>query len=74
MHSHHFTIVVEKDKIGYFAYCPQLQGCYTHGKSYEETMKNIEDAVRLHIEDREAAKEAWLEPQFINVTSLEVAF
>jgi predicted RNase H-like HicB family nuclease len=24
-------VVIEKDADGYFAYCPQLQGCYTQG-------------------------------------------
>ena len=73
MHTHHFTIVVEKDKNGYYAYCPQLQGCYTQGDTYEETLKNIEDAVKLHLEDRIELKEDWTEPSMINVTSLEVA-
>ena len=46
------TLVIEKDKDGYFASCPVLQGCYTQGDSYEEVLRNIEDAIRLHIEDR----------------------
>src|SRR3990167_5157085 len=28
-------VVLEKDRDGYFAYCPTLQGCYTQGKTYE---------------------------------------
>lgn len=70
---HLFTIVIEKDSDGYFAYCPQLQGCYTQGETYEEVLRNIEDAVRLHIEDRKAENEDWKEPEVINVTSLELA-
>lgn len=46
------TLIIEKDKDGYFAFCPVLQGCYTQGDSYEEVLRNIEDAIRLHIEDR----------------------
>ncbi len=46
------TLIIEKDKDGYFAFCPVLQGCYTQGDSYEEVLRNIEDAMRLHIEDR----------------------
>jgi predicted RNase H-like HicB family nuclease len=45
-------VVIEKDSEGYFAYCPPLQGCYTQGDSYEEVLNNIQDAIRLHIEDR----------------------
>ena len=25
------SVVIEKDEDGYFAYCPELQGCYTQG-------------------------------------------
>lgn len=70
---HHFTVVIEKDAHGYFAYCPHLQGCYTQGETYEEALKNIEDAIRLHIEDRKSQHEGWNEPGLINVTSLEVS-
>ncbi len=44
-------IVIEKDGNGYFAFCPELQGCYTQGNSYEEVIENIKDAIMLHIED-----------------------
>ncbi len=45
-------VVIEKDGDGYFAYCPSLQGCYTQGDTYEEVLANIQDAMRLPIEDR----------------------
>ena len=51
-------VVIEKDSDGYFAYCPSLQGGYTQGDSYEEALNHIEDAIRLHIEDRLANGEA----------------
>lgn len=47
-----FSIIVEKDRGGYFAECRELQGCYTQGKTYEEVMKNIKEVIELHIEDR----------------------
>ena len=52
MGNYRFAIVVEKDKQGYFAYCPELQGCYTQGETFEEVIKNIKDAIKLHVEDR----------------------
>ncbi len=52
MSTYKFSVVVEKDKDGYFASCPELQGCYTQGDSYEEVMVNIKDAIKLHVEDR----------------------
>ena len=47
-----FAFIVEKDDDGYYAFYPELQGCYTQGDTYGEVMENIRDAVRLHIEDR----------------------
>ena len=52
MANYHISVVVEKDKDGYFAFSPDLQGCYTQGESYEEVIENIRDAIRLHIEER----------------------
>ncbi|MEK6764926.1 MAG: type II toxin-antitoxin system HicB family antitoxin [Planctomycetota bacterium] len=52
MSTYKFSVVVEKDRDGYFAFCPELQGCYTQGDSYEEVMENIRDAIKLHVEDR----------------------
>lgn len=52
-----FSIIVEQDVDGFYAYCPQLQGCYTQGDTYEEAMGNIKDAIKLHLEDRVASKE-----------------
>jgi predicted RNase H-like HicB family nuclease len=45
-------IVIEEDSDGYYVSCLALQGCYSQGDTYEEALKNIKDAVRLHIEDR----------------------
>ena len=52
MNNHHLSVIVEKEKDGYYAFCPELQGCYTQGDTYEEALDNIRDAIRLHIEDR----------------------
>jgi predicted RNase H-like HicB family nuclease len=46
------SIVMECDSNGYFVSCPALQGCYSQGETYEEAVLNIEDAIRLHLEDR----------------------
>lgn len=57
MNTYRFCVVVEKDQDRYFALCPELQGCYTQGETYEQALENMEDAIRLHIEDRLAAGE-----------------
>jgi predicted RNase H-like HicB family nuclease len=58
MKSYRFSVVIEKDKDGYFAFCPQLQGCYTQGDTYKEVLENAKDAISLHVEDRLEAGEA----------------
>ncbi len=57
MERYRLAVVIEKDDDGYFAYCPQLQGCYTQGDTYEETLANIKEAVSLVIEDMIACGE-----------------
>lgn len=65
--------MIEKDEDGYFAFCPNLQGCYTQGDSYEEVLENIKDAIRLHIKDRIEMNETIPTMESISLTSLEVA-
>ncbi len=65
-------VVIEKDQDGYFAYCPDLQGCYTQGDTYEEVLENIKDAIRLHIIDRLEEGEKIPEIEIINLTAVEV--
>jgi len=53
MKNYQFTVVIERDEDGrYVAICPTLPGCYTEGETEQEAMAMIEDAVRLHLEDR----------------------
>ena len=73
MAKHRFTVVIEKDQDGFYAYCPQFQGCYTQGETYEQTLNNIKDAIRLHVEDQDLEQEDWKEPELINVTTLEIS-
>ena len=53
MTEYEFTVVIESDEDGRFlAVCPALQGCYTEGETEKEARELIEDAIRLHVEDR----------------------
>ncbi len=73
MSVYRLSVVVEKDEDGYIAFCPELDGCYTQGETYEEVMDNIKDAMKLHIEDRVASGEEVTSFESISLTSLEVA-
>ncbi len=73
MSTYKFSVVVEKDRDGYFASCPELQGCYTQGDSYEEVMENIRDAIKLHVEDRIENGEEIQQSESVSLTLMEVA-
>jgi predicted RNase H-like HicB family nuclease len=51
-----FQVVIEKDTFedgreAYHAFCPSLKGCHTWGHTYNEALKNIQEAVELYVED-----------------------
>jgi len=48
--SYKVSIVIEKDEYGYYAYCPELEGCHSQGDSLEEVMSNIKEAIELYLE------------------------
>jgi len=73
MKKYRISVVIEKGADGYFAFCPELQGCYTQGESYEGVLDNIRDAIRLHIEDTVGDREDIPHTEAISLTSLEVA-
>jgi predicted RNase H-like HicB family nuclease len=66
------SVVIEKDESGYYAYCPELEGCQTQGDSIEEVMTNIKEAIELYLEtlSEEEIKEATSKE--ILTTTLEV--
>jgi predicted RNase H-like HicB family nuclease len=68
-----FPAVIEKDSEGYFAFCPELQGCYAQGDSYEEVLENIKDAIRLHIKDKIENGEEIPQSDSVSLTLMEVA-
>lgn len=45
-----FSIVIEKAGNNYSAYSPDLPGCIAVGDTIEETQRNMEEAIRFHIE------------------------
>ena len=73
MNTYHFSLVIEQDADGYFVRCPELQGCYSQGATYEEAMSNIRDAIKLHLQDRIADGERMPHAMSLSVGSIEVA-
>ena len=66
-----FTVVIEKDEDGYYVgYVPSIRGCHTQGKTLDELMRNIMEAIELCLEVE--GKE--IEPEkFIGVQNVEVS-
>ena len=48
--SYKVSIVIEKDEGGYYAYCPELEGCHSQGDSLERVIANIREAIELYLE------------------------
>ena len=45
-----YTIVIEESPRNYAAYVPDLPGCVATGMSREEAVREIGQAIQLHIE------------------------
>lgn len=48
--SKRLNVIIEKDEFGYYAYCPDLEGCQTQGDSLDEVTENIIEAIELYLE------------------------
>jgi predicted RNase H-like HicB family nuclease len=44
------SVVIERDEHGCYAWCPELQGCQSEGKTIDETLANIREAIELFLE------------------------
>ncbi len=45
-----FKIVLEKDEDGWIiATCPSLPGCISQGKTEKQALKNMKEAIELHL-------------------------
>ena len=46
-----YKIVIKEGEDGYFVVeCPAIQGCISQGKTYEEAIENIKEAIELSLE------------------------
>ena len=70
--SYKVSVVIEKDEYGYYAYCPELEGCQTQGGSLDEVMSNIKEATELYLETLSEEERKELLSKEILTTALEV--
>jgi len=66
-----FDVVLERDSEGFYvAHVPQLPGCHTQGKSLDEVMERIREAIALCL-DVEGSGASELE--FVGIQRVTVA-
>ena len=47
------VVLEEQEEGGYTVYVPSLPGCISEGETREEALKNIKEAIELHLEPDE---------------------
>ena len=57
--------VLTKDDLegGYIGIAPELKGCLSHGSTLEELMSNMEEVIRMRLEDGNEAEN----PSYIGI-------
>ncbi len=66
---HNFTVLIEKDEDGcYIGSVPSLRGCHTQGKTMDELLANIKEAIELCLE----VEKDLPEEQFVGVQQVQV--
>jgi len=48
--SYKVSVVIEKDEFGFYAFCPELDGCQSQGDSLDDVITNIKEAIELYLE------------------------
>jgi len=46
-----YLIIIEKGENNYSAYSPDVLGCVAAGKTIDQTLRRMKEALRLHLED-----------------------
>jgi len=63
---------IEKDEHGFYAWCTELKGCHSQGRSLDEAIANIREAVELYLETlTEEERQSALRRQILT-TAVEV--
>jgi predicted RNase H-like HicB family nuclease len=70
--THKVSVVIERDADGYYAWCPELRGCQSQGKTVEESLTNIQEAIELFLETLTEDERSAALSQQILTTAVEV--
>ena len=65
-----FNVVIEKDEDGFFvASVPEIQGCYTQGKTIQEVLERIKEAIEVCLEGDD---EQVVPMEFVGIQKVQV--
>jgi predicted RNase H-like HicB family nuclease len=68
-----FIVLIEKDEDGVFiGTVPSLKGCYSHGKTLDELMVNLKEAIEAHLEAFRSEEKEFPVTRFAGVQEIEV--
>ena len=60
-------VVIEHGDDGYFvAHCPALKSCWSQGKTRDETIANIREAIALYLEPESGEVEQTAEREIVD--------
>ena len=68
---YNFTVLIEKDEDGYYVgSVPSLKGCHTQGRTMDELLKNIKEAIELCLEvEKDVPEEHFVGIQQVQVST-----
>ncbi len=66
------SVVIEQDEHGCYAWCPELKGCQSEGRTVEEALANIREAIELFLETLSEDERAGALSREILTTAVEV--
>ena len=75
-----FKVIIEQDEDGwYVASVPELEGCYTQGKTVEQVRERIKEVIRLVLETDKTAIKAKLQrpistPNFLGIEDISIQY
>ena len=70
--SYKVGVVIEKDEHGYYAFCPELEGCQSQGDTFEDALTNVKEAIELYLETLSVDERKQYLSHEIYTTSIEV--
>ena len=66
------SVVIEQDDDGCYAWCPELKGCQSQGRTVEEALVNVREAVELFLDTLTSEERAVPASKVVFTTFVEV--